>query len=115
MEIKRYHGNKRMSKIVVHNNTVYLCGQVPKDESVGIALQTKTTLERVDELLNEVGSSKEKILSATIYIKNMEYFKEMNQVWEDWTVEGHAPARACVEAHMARETLLFEVSVVAAL
>ena len=115
MEIKRYHGNKRMSKIVVHNNTVYLCGQVPKDESVGIALQTKSTLENVDELLAELGSSKEKILSATVYIRDMKYFQEMNQVWEEWTVEGYAPARACIEANMARETLLFEVSIVAAL
>ncbi len=115
MEIKRYHTNKRMSKIVVHNNTVYLCGQVPKDESVGIALQTKTTLEKVDELLAEVGSSKEKILSATVYIRDMKHFKEMNEVWEEWTAEGHAPARACIEAKMARETLLFEVSVIAAL
>lgn len=115
MEIKRYHGNKRMSKIVIHNNTVYLCGQVPKDESGGIALQTKSTLENVDALLAEVGSSKEKILSATIYIRDMKYFQEMNQVWEEWTVEGHAPARACIEANMARETLLFEVSIIAAI
>lgn len=115
MEIKRYHSSKRMSKIVVHGDTVYLCGQVPKDESVGIALQTKSTLERVDELLAEVGSSREKILTATVYIKNMSDFKEMNEVWDEWIPEGFAPARACVEANMARETLLFEVSVIAAL
>ncbi|GLI56846.1 hypothetical protein PM10SUCC1_23600 [Propionigenium maris DSM 9537] len=115
MGIKRHDSGKRMSRAVIHNNTVYLCGQVPKDETVGIKEQTKTTLEKVDELLAEVGSHKSRILSATVYIKDMDLFKDMNEVWEEWTAEGHAPARACVEAKMARETLLFEVSVIAAL
>ncbi|GAL16104.1 translation initiation inhibitor [Vibrio astriarenae] len=38
----------------------------------------------------------------------------MNAVWDNWIPEGHAPARACVEASMAREELLVEISVIAA-
>ena len=38
----------------------------------------------------------------------------MNSVYDAWTVDGHEPARACVEAKMAREQLLVEMSVVAA-
>ncbi|AQS38282.1 Endoribonuclease L-PSP [Shewanella psychrophila] len=49
-----------------------------------------------------------------IYIKDMQYFAEMNAVWDAWVPEGHAPARACVAAKMARDVLLVEISVVAA-
>ncbi|GLI55548.1 hypothetical protein PM10SUCC1_10620 [Propionigenium maris DSM 9537] len=115
MEIKRFETKKRMSRAVVHNNTVYLCGQVAKDSTKGIKEQTITTLEKVDELLESVGSHRDKILSATIYIKDMSMFQDMNDVWDNWVNEGFAPARACVEAKMAREELLVEVSVVAAL
>ncbi len=105
---------RRMSKIVIHNDTVYLCGQVAKDSNAGIKEQTLTMLEKVDELLDLAGSDREHILSATLYIKDMRYFKEMNEVWDDWVVEGHSPARACVAAQMARPELLIEVSVIAA-
>ena len=103
-----------MSRIVKHNGTVYLCGQVCKDAEQGIKEQTQTMLDKVDELLLTAGSNREHILSATIYIKDMQYFAEMNQVWDNWVPEGHAPARACVTANMAREALLVEISVVAA-
>jgi len=114
MTIQRMHTQKRMSKIVIHNNTVYLCGQVAEDSMKGIGEQTQTMLDKVDVLLKEAGSDREHILSATIYVKSMDYFSEMNAVWDSWVPEGHAPARACVEASMAREELLVEISVVAA-
>lgn len=114
MTIERKHTNQRMSRIVVHNNTVYLCGQVCADATQGIKEQTQTMLDKVDSLLLEAGSDREHMLSATVYIKDMQYFAEMNEVWDAWVPEGHAPARACVEAAMARPELLVEVSVVAA-
>ncbi len=114
MTIQRIQTQKRMSKIVIHNNTVYLCGQVAEDSTKGIGEQTQTMLDKVDALLKEAGSDREHILSATIYVKNMGYFAEMNAVWDSWVPEGHAPARACVEASMARDELLVEISVVAA-
>ena len=114
MEITRHEIGARMSRAVVHNNTIYLCGQVAKDASEDITRQTITTLEKVEELLESVGSNKDKILSATIYIKDMKDFSAMNEVWDSWVTPGMAPARACVEAAMARPELLVEVSVVAA-
>ena len=71
-------------------------------------------LEKVDDLLIQAGSDREHILSATIYIKDMKYFAEMNEVWDAWVIHGHSPARACMEASLARPELLVEVSVVAA-
>ena len=106
---------RRMSKIVIHNDTVYLCGQVAKDASADIKEQTRTMLEKVDELLLQAGSDRQHILSATVYIRDMKDFAQMNEVWDDWVIEGSSPARACVEARHARPELLVEVSVVAAL
>ncbi|WP_076415601.1 RidA family protein [Shewanella sp. UCD-KL12] len=114
MKIERQETKARMSRIVKHNGTIYLCGQVCKDATQGITEQTATMLEKVDELLIQAGSDREHILSATIYVSDMKYFADMNAVWDAWVPEGHAPARACVEAKMAREALLVEISVVAA-
>lgn len=112
--IERIETKQRMSRIVKHNGTVYLCGQVCKDATKGIVEQTSSMLEKVDELLLKAGSSREHILSATIYIKDMQDFAQMNDVWDRWVPQGHAPARACVTGDMAREALLVEISVIAA-
>ncbi|MGL6316572.1 RidA family protein [Vibrio sp. WXL103] len=112
--IERKETKQRMSRAVIHNDTIYLCGQVAKDSTKDITEQTKTMLDKVDELLNNYGSDRKSMLSATIYVKTMDDFAAMNAVWDSWVPEGHAPARACVEASMAREELLVEISVVAA-
>ncbi|WP_017444622.1 RidA family protein [Gayadomonas joobiniege] len=112
--IERIETKQRMSRIVKHNGTIYLCGQVCKDAEQGIKEQTETMLAKVDELLIKAGSDRKHILSATIYLKDMQDFAQMNQVWDAWVPEGYAPARACVQASMAREALLVEISVVAA-
>lgn len=114
MTITRMETKQRMSRIVIHNDTIYLCGQVAADASRDIKEQTQTMLDKVDMLLEQAGSDREHILSATIYIKSMKLFSSMNEIWDTWVPEGHAPARACVEASMAREELLVEISVVAA-
>lgn len=114
MSIERIQTKARMSRIVKHNGVIYLCGQVCQDATQNITVQTQTMLDKVDSLLAEAGSDREHILSATIYIKDMQYFSEMNAVWDAWVPQGHAPARACVEAKMAREALLVEISVIAA-
>jgi len=105
---------RRMSKIVIHNETVYLCGQVAKDSDTDIKEQTQTMLDKVDDLLIQAGSDRKNILSATLYIKEMKDFAEMNAVWDAWVIEGYSPARACVEATLARPELLVEISVIAA-
>ena len=112
--IQRQDTKQRMSRIVKHNGTIYLCGQVCADATKDITEQTQTMLDKVEVLLEQAGSDKEHMLSATIYLKDMKDFQEMNAVWDAWVPQGHAPARACVEAKMARDALLVEISVVAA-
>ncbi len=112
MSIQRFEGNGRMSNVVINNNVMYLSGQVCAEGD--IKEQTAGVLEKVENLLNKYGSDKEHILSVTIYLKDMKDFADMNSVYDAWTVDGFEPARACVEAKMAREQLLVEMSVVAA-
>ena len=114
MSIERLEVGQRMSRIVKHNGTIYLCGQVAADANKDITEQTQTMLDKVEVLLEQAGSSKEHMLSATIYVRDMKDFAPMNEVWDAWVPQGHAPARACVEARMARPELLVEISVVAA-
>ena len=114
MKIERMETKQRMSRIVKHNGVIYLCGQVCADATQDITHQTQTMLDKVDSLLVQAGSDRKHMLSATIYLKTMDDFAKMNEVWDNWVPEGYAPARACVTADMAREALLVEISVVAA-
>lgn len=110
--IERLHTGKRMSKIVKYNGVVYLCGQVGSGDTV--ADQTRDCLARVDALLAEAGSDKDHILQAIVWLADMADFQEMNAVWDAWVPDGHAPARACGEARLARDVLKVEIIVTAA-
>ncbi len=112
-DIIRHQTNQRMSQLVQHGDTLYLAGQVGNGGD-SVADQTRTCLEKVEELLRLGASDKSRILQTTIWLADMADFAEMNAVWDAWVPEGHAPARACGEAKLARPELLVEVIVVAA-
>ncbi|MDD5596950.1 MAG: RidA family protein [Victivallaceae bacterium] len=114
MEIIRKEVSERMSRIVIHNNVVYLCGQVGDKEIPCVKKQAAVMLGKVEKLLLSAGSCKDKILSATVYLKNMDDFDKFNTVWNAWLNPGCAPARACVQAAMSSEKYLVEISVIAA-
>ncbi len=116
MTIERRGTKPRMSRIVINNGVVYLAGQVAADADADITEQTRSTLERVDAALADAGTDNRHLLSVTIFLRDIDnHFAAMNEVWDNWVPEGHAPARACVEAHMARPSLLIEICVTAAL
>lgn len=54
------------------------------------------------------------MLQAIVWLADMADFAEMNEVWDAWVPEGHAPARACGEAKLARAELKVEIIVTAA-
>ena len=114
MSIKRLHIGARMSEAVVHNGTIYLAGQVAEDPSQDIAGQTKQILDAIDGLLAECGSDKTQILQAQIFLADIGHFAGMNSVWDAWVPAGHTPARATVEAKLARPAFLVEIKVTAA-
>lgn len=116
MTIKRIGPGVRMSKAVVHGDTVYLAGQVA-DQKAGASVgeQTQEIVGIIDALLAEAGTDKTKILSATIWLTDMATFGEMNAVWDTWVVQGHTPARATVEARLAAPQYKVEIAVIAAI
>ncbi|MCF4978765.1 RidA family protein [Pseudomonas gessardii] len=116
MSVQRQLTNERMSQIVVHSGTVYLAGQVGDDMSAGIEQQTRETLANIERLLDLAGTDKTKLLSVTIYLKDIDAdFAGMNAVWDKWLPKGVAPARATVESKLCEPEILVELSVVAAL
>lgn len=104
-----------MSQVVQCNGILYFSGCVSAPQFVSLKDQTKSILLTLQELLRKYGSNKQSILSALIHLKDIKQFEEMNSVWDSWVEEGHAPARTCVEAKMAAEDILVEITIVAAL
>ena len=112
MSVKRHNAGPRMSGAVVHNNTVYLAGQVA--DGANVKAQTEAVLKKIDDLLAAAGSSKANLLSTVIYLADIRGFEEMNAVWDAWVSPGNAPARATVEARLANPKYLVEIMVTAA-
>ncbi len=98
----------------MHNNTVYLAGQVG-ESGASVAEQTRQALTEVERLLAEVGSSPEHILQTLIWLADMRHFEEMNAVWDEWVPADQAPARGCGEARLADPGYLVELIVTAAI
>ena len=110
--IERIGTTVRASKIVKHNGVAYLAGQVA--EGLTIQQQTQDCLAKVDALLAEAGSSRSQMLRATIWLSDISNFAGLNEIWNAWVPEGHAPARACGEAKLARAELFVEIIIDAA-
>jgi enamine deaminase RidA (YjgF/YER057c/UK114 family) len=117
MNIRRIECGSRMSQAVVCNGFVYLAGQVAPDETgaTTVTAQTRAALAEIDRLLSEAGTSKANLLSASIWLADMDTFDEMNAVWDRWVVPGSTPARATVEARLAGPAYLVEIAVIAAM
>lgn len=113
--IRRFQTNTRMSGVVSHGGLLYLSGQVPTDLQGGIEAQTRQVLDKIDALLAQASSDKRQLLSAQIWLKDIgRDFEVMNSVWDAWLPDGGGPARATVQADLARPEVLVEVMVIAA-
>ncbi|MBU2750748.1 RidA family protein [Acidithiobacillus thiooxidans] len=115
MNIQRLQTNARMSQAVIANGFIFLSGQVASDTKADVAGQTTQILNKIDALLEDVGSNKEHIVQATIWLSDHRTFNEMNVIWDAWVPEGHAPARICVESALAFPPYTVEIAVIAAL
>ena len=114
MAIERHENGPRMSRVVVHNDTVYLAG-LTADKTVGesIAAQTREILDKIDALLKRGGTDKSKLLQATIWLQDIRTVDEFNKVWDAWVVAGSGPARACIEARLQSPAKGIEIQVTA--
>jgi enamine deaminase RidA (YjgF/YER057c/UK114 family) len=110
MSIERFENGPRMSRVVVHNNTVYLAG-LTADASAGksVGEQTNEILGKIDALLKQGGSDKSKLLQAVIWLQDIRTVDEFNKVWDAWVVAGSTPARACIEARLQSPAKMPEV------
>ncbi len=116
MSTKRLHVGRRMSQVVIHSGIVYLAGQVAQNAAGGaVTEQTEDVLAIIDDLLAQAGTDKSRLLTAQIWLSDITTFDEMNAVWDDWVSPDNPPARACVEATLARPQFLVEIMVTATL
>lgn len=114
MTIERHGTTRRYSDVVTHQGVLYTV-EVPSTEFTDIGTQTREVLASLDRLLAAGGSSRERILMATIYLVHMADYADMNRVWDNWLPEGTAPCRACVQvAGLAREGWRIEIALTAA-
>ena len=114
MNIQRHEKNPRAARAVVHGETLYLAGMVADDAFLSVAEQTQQILDQMVTRLESVGSSKQKLLSVTIYLSDMRRFDELNGIWDPWLDAETPPARACVNAGLARPGFEVEMTAVAA-
>jgi enamine deaminase RidA (YjgF/YER057c/UK114 family) len=111
--ILRLEPGRRMSEASLYGNQVYLAGQVAADATQDIRGQTRQVLAAIDALLARAGSDKTRILMAQIYLADIDDFAAMNEVWDAWVEAGQAPARATVQARLAKSDWKVEIVVTA--
>ena len=111
--IRRINTGEVLSQALVHNKIAYLCGVTAPDKSVDLEDQTRQVFKRIDDLLREAGSDKTKILTATIWLAEIESRPAMTKIWKEWLPAGQLPPRAAMEAVLG-DGILVEVMLQAA-
>lgn len=106
------------SQAVVLNDMVYTSGVIPIDPANGTVVngnikeQTKRVLQSLEALLKDSGSDLGKVVKTTVFIKNMEDFPLVNEVYASFFTDNF-PARSCVEVARLPKDVLIEVEAVA--
>lgn len=105
------------SQGIIVGNLFFSSGQIPltpAGELVtgGVEEQTHQVFANVKAVLEEAGSSLEKVVKATVFIKDMNDFPRINEVYGSYFRE-HKPARSCVEVARLPKDVLIEVEVIA--
>lgn len=107
-------------KISDFDDLVFISGQIPIDPETGnlvdedIKKATRQTLENVKSIAKESGASIEDIVKVQIYLKDLDDFDEMNEVYEDY-FQDSKPARAAVEVSKIGLDSPIEIDAIAAL
>lgn len=105
------------SQGIVVNNMFYSSGQIPlkaTGELVDGDVQTQThqVFENLKAVLAEAGASLETVIKATVFIKNMDDFGKINEIYGQY-FNNHKPARSCVEVARLPKDVLVEIEVIA--
>ncbi|HEY9446449.1 MAG TPA: RidA family protein [Burkholderiales bacterium] len=113
-DIVRHNPQGKLCDAVEHNGVVYLAGQVAENAGVGMKGQTEDILQQIDALLAKCGSSKSRILTATVYVADMKLKPQMDEAWLAWVDPNNLPARATIEARLGSPQTLVEIQCIAA-
>lgn len=109
--IQRLGNNHRLSEAVIANGFVFLAGMVPESLDADVNTQTEEVLAQIDQWLAKCGSDKSHLLEATIFLTDMADYDEMNRAWDKWVDPNNSPARACVQALIAKPEWKVEIKV----
>jgi 2-iminobutanoate/2-iminopropanoate deaminase len=105
------------SQGIIVNNMFYSSGQIPLTPE-GVMLegdvkeQTHQVFSNLKAVLAAAGASLETVVKATVFIKNMDEFALLNEVYGEY-FSHHKPARSCVEVARLPKDALVEIEVVA--
>ena len=100
-------------------NLIYASGQIPIDLKTnnliegGVTEQTQLVLTYVKNILEEAGSSLNKVIKATVFLKDMNDFAAMNAVYKEFFQPETAPARSTIQVARLPKDALVEIEVVA--
>ena len=106
------------SQAIKAGNLLFTSGQIPIEPSTGqviqgdIQIQTRQVLENLKAVLEAGGSSLEKVLKATVFIKDMNDFVKVNEIFAEYFQE-NPPARSCIEAARLPKDVEVEIEAVA--
>lgn len=120
--MEKIHTNKApeavgpYSQAVVINNLVYTSGQIPIDPSTGemvegIEAQTEQVCKNVQAILEEAGSSMDKVVKTMCFLDDIDDFAAFNEVYAQYFTE--KPARSCVAVKDIPKGALCEIEVIA--
>ena len=113
MTIERIQPGEWNCRASVHGDTVYLSGIVADDKTQPMKEQTEQVLAKIDAILAEAGTDKSKILTATVYLADIDQTDGMNEAWMAWVDRTNLPARAAIGVELTPGTLV-EIMVCAA-
>jgi 2-iminobutanoate/2-iminopropanoate deaminase len=106
------------SQAVRTGNLIFVSGQIPLDPATGqvvrgdIGTQTQQVLENLAAILEAAGSSLAKVVKTTVYLRDLEEFGRMNEIYGQFFA-GNAPARATVQVARLPRDAAIEIDVVA--
>ncbi len=107
------------SQANIFGNLIFTSGQVPLDPETGsvvgtsIEEQTEQVLKNVKAILEEAGSSMHNVLKTTVFMKDMNHFVAMNEVYAKYFTEGAFPSRSAVEVARLPKDVLVEIETIA--
>ncbi len=99
-------------------NLLFASGQIPADPATGtipegIEAQATQSLKNVKAIVEAAGSSMDKVIKTTVFMKNMEDFAAMNAIYATFFTEGAYPSRSAVEVARLPKDVLIEIEVIA--